>query len=201
MPQVATFQDYACPWCYLGRARLKRALEGTDAVVKVLHFPLAADTPPEGRDMRAYLHARGYDVDAAVARLRHLLAAEGLPYRDATKEFRGWNTRRAQELAVWAVAQPGGEAIHDALFHAYHVEGLNLSDDDVLAQIAASIGLDPEAAESALLSGAFTSEVDRHWALGAKLGVQSVPTFVVGGRGLVGAQPAESLRELVLGAA
>lgn len=197
MRTVAMFTDYACPWCYLGRARLKAAIRGTDATIRVLHFPLAADTPPEGRDLRAYLEGRGYDVDAAVARLRDLLAAEGMPYRTRTDSMRGWNTRKAQELAVWAEAQPGGAAIHDALFHAYQVEGANVSDVDVLAGIAEAVGLDATEARRVIEAGEAGLEVDRHWALGGKLGVTSVPTFVMGGRGLVGAQDVVTLRRFV----
>lgn len=199
MATVAMFSDYACPWCYLGRARLKAAIAGTDTVIKVLHFPLASDTPHEGRDLRAHFEARGYDIDAATERLRALLAAEGMPFRPPEARLWGWNTRRAQELAVWAEPQRGGAAIHDALFRAYQVDGLNLHDDEVLVGVAASIGLDADAAEAALLSGAYVSEVDRHWALGERLGVKSVPTFVVGSRGLVGAQDTAALYRFVFG--
>lgn len=198
MTTVALFADFACPWCYLGRARLKRAIEGLDATVKVVHFPLSADTPPEGRDLRAILAARGIDVDAATDGLRKLLAAEGLAFRPATHDLRGYDTRKAQELALWAETQPGGATVlHDALFHAVHVDGRNVSDDAVLVDIARSVGLDGEQAEAAILSGAFALELDRHWTLGARLGVRSVPTFVIGSRGLVGAQEVDTLRTFV----
>lgn len=197
MTTVAMFTDYACPWCYLGRARLKAAIAGTDAVIKVLHFPLASDTPAEGRAMRPYLKSRGYDVDAAVAKLRDLLAVEGLPYLADASRMWGWNTRKAQELAAWAESKPGGSGVHDRLFHAYQVENVNVSDPEVLVGLAVELGLDGDEAREVLTTGAWGVEVDRHWALGAKIGVRSVPTFVVGGQGLVGAQPVEALQRLL----
>lgn len=194
---VLVFSDYACPWCYLGVNRLKRALEGTGRTAQIVHFPLAPDTPFEGRDVRAYLAGKGIDVDAAVALMEGLLRAEGLPYDTDLDRKRAWNTRRAQQLAVWAVSQPGGEAIHDVLFRAYHVDNVNLYDADVLVGLAEEVGLDGEAARAAIDAEAIVQAVDQHWAAARRVGVSAVPTFVAGGRGVQGAQEVEVLRQLV----
>ena len=100
MPKaVHVFSDYACPWCYLGLARLRQAAEDEPVDVVLLPFPLSPDTPEEGRELRPYLEARGMDVDAARARLGALLADTGLAWNTGEEVF-SYNTSRAQELAV-----------------------------------------------------------------------------------------------------
>lgn len=199
MTTVHVFSDYACPWCYLGLKRLERAVEGAQVQVQVVHFPLAPDVPPEGRDVRAYLESRGVDVQAAWTRLNGLLQAEGLPWR-ALDGSRSYSTRLAQELACWAIGQPGGERIHAALFHAYQVEQRNLSDVEQLVAVAASIGLDAEQARRVVEQRTERETVDEHWRLAREVGVTGVPTYVADGRGVVGAQEVSTLRRLIAGA-
>ncbi|MEL6349449.1 MAG: DsbA family protein, partial [Myxococcota bacterium] len=82
---VIVFTDYACPWCYLGWARLKSVMADPAKEARIVHFPLSPDTPEEGRDAMTFLSARGINVAEAAARLAGMLAAEGLPFpRDYT---------------------------------------------------------------------------------------------------------------------
>jgi len=199
---ILMFSDYACPWCYLGRARLGQALAGDDRPAVIRPFPLSPDTPPEGRDLEAYLRAKGISADAAVARLAPLLAAEGLPYPTELAGRRVWNTRRAQELALWAEQQGDPaklEALHDRLFRAYQVENLDVYDLDVLAQLADEVGLDGALGRAAVEQGEFAAERERWWQTATRAGIRGVPTYVVDGRGVVGAQPVEVLREFLNG--
>lgn len=197
MKQLAVFSDYACPWCYLARARLKRALAGRDVRVRLLHFPLAPDTPDQGRPLGPYLASKGHDPYAAVGYVTGLLAQERLPYVGDVDRMVAYPTRRAQELAVWAESQGAVDALHDALFHAYQVDNRNLGDVDVLAELAVSVGLDGSAARRAVTSGAWAAEVERHHALAAQFGVRSVPTWLSGERVVVGTQSVEVLASLV----
>ena len=66
------------------------------------------------------------------ARMRGLMAQEGLPYGERTHTF---NSRLAQELGAWAVTQADGEGIHEALFQAYFVAGKNIGDIDILVEL------------------------------------------------------------------
>jgi predicted DsbA family dithiol-disulfide isomerase len=122
------------------------------------------------------------------------MEAEGLPYGDRRMTY---NSRLAQELGKWADTQPGGEAIHDALFRAYFVDGLNIGDADVLLKIAKSIGLPEEGAREVLEKRTFKDAVDADWDKSRQYGVTGVPTFVAGQRGVVGAQPYETLVQLI----
>jgi predicted DsbA family dithiol-disulfide isomerase len=124
--------------------------------------------------------------------------AEGLPYGDRTMTY---NSRLAQELGKWADTQPGGDALHDALFRAYFVEGRDISDSAVLLEIASDVGLPAAGARDVLERRTFKDAVDADWKLSREYGITGVPTFVVGRQGVVGAQPYEALEQLVLKAA
>ena len=162
--------------------------------VKWVHFPLHPDTPQEGRSLEDMFAGRGYDIPKMQAQMRARMAAEGLPYGDRSMTF---NSRLAQELGKWADEQPGGEAIHDALFKAYFVDGKNIGDAEVLVELARSVGLPADQAREVIEKRSYQAAVDADWAKSHQYGVTGVPTFVAGGQGVVGAQPYEALEQLV----
>jgi predicted DsbA family dithiol-disulfide isomerase len=192
--EIEVFSDYVCPWCYLGSARVARLQKEHGVRVKFVHFPLHPETPPEGKSLEALFAGRGYDIPKMQAQMRARMAAEGLPYGDRKMTF---NSRLAQELASWAVSEPGGEPIHDALFRAYFVDGKNIGDPAVLVQIAKQLGLDESKAREVIEKRTHKAAVDADWEKSREYGVTGVPTYVVGDRGVVGAQPYEALEELV----
>jgi predicted DsbA family dithiol-disulfide isomerase len=191
---LEVFNDYVCPWCYLGSARVARLKKEHGVQVKFVHFPLHPETPAEGKSLDELFAGRGYDIAKMQAQMRARMAAEGLPYGDRKMTY---NSRLAQELGKWAETQAGGEAIHDALFRAYFVDGRNIGDFDVLVQVAESIGLDGAKARDVLATRSFKAAVDADWDKSRAYGVTGVPTYVTGGRGVVGAQPYEALEDLV----
>lgn len=138
---------------------------------------------------------RNIDVEASQARMRDLMAQEGLPYGQRTKTF---NSRLAQELGKWAETQSHGEAFHDATFRAYFVEGKNIGKLDMLVEIAEAVGLPGSEARQVLESRRFKPAVDADWQRSRAYGITGVPTFVADGRGVVGAQPYEVLEHLVV---
>jgi predicted DsbA family dithiol-disulfide isomerase len=143
------------------------------------------------------LFGSGFDVAAAHRRMAALMEAEGLPYAPRPRTMT-YNSRLAQELAAWAVELPGGARIHDALFHAYFVDGVNLAEAEVLTDIAARAGLDPAATGEVVEQRTHKSVVDQDWERSRRLGVTGVPTFVMNGRAVVGARPYEMLEKLVV---
>jgi len=124
------------------------------------------------------------------------MAEAGLLYGKRTHTY---NSRLAQELAVWAEPQAGA-TIHEALFQAYFVDGQNLGSKDVLLAAVRKIGLSIEEADLVLNDRKFRDQVDRDWALSRQYQITGVPTFVADGRGVSGAQPYETLEQLVIAA-
>ena len=135
--------------------------------VEWVHFPLHPETPAEGRALADLFAGRNVD------------------------------SRLAQELGKWADTEPGGEAIHDALFRAYFVEARDISRPEVLLEIAEQVGLPVDRAREVLEERTFKAAVDEDWKLARQYRITGVPTFVAGGYGVVGAQPYETLEELV----
>jgi predicted DsbA family dithiol-disulfide isomerase len=174
--------------------RIERLRKEHGVRVKWVHFPLHPDTPQAGRSLEEMFAGRGYDIPKMQAQMRARMQAEGLPYGTRTMTY---NSRLAQELGAWADGQPGGEAIHDALFRAYFVDARNIGDPDVLVEIAASVGLPAAQAREVLENRTHKAAIDADWEKSRRYGVTGVPTFVIGTRGVVGAQPYEALEELV----
>lgn len=164
--------------------------------MRFTQFPLHPDTPDHGLTLEALFAGRAFDVEAAQLRMAALMAAEGLPFGKRTMTY---NSRLAQELGKWGELQPPGETVHHALFEAYFVDGVNLAHVDALVQVAVSVGLPPDEASRILAERSFRAEVDADWDRARSYGVTGVPTFVVGDRALVGAQPYEMLEQLVGG--
>ncbi len=174
--------------------RTKRLTKAYELRIRYTHFPLHPDTPPSGRTLEDLFANRRAELEAMRARLPLVMAREGLDYGDRSMTY---NSRLAQELATWAETQPGDTDIHQVLFRAYFVECLNLSDVDVLRDLAVDAGLSGDEARDILTNRRFRGAVDRDWNRSMELGVTAVPTYVVGNRALVGAQPYEMLERLV----
>jgi predicted DsbA family dithiol-disulfide isomerase len=174
--------------------RIERLRKEHGVRVKWIHFPLHPETPAEGRSLEDLFAGRGYDIPKMQAQMRARMQAEGLPYGTRTMTY---NSRLAQELAAWADTQPGGEAIHDAMFRAYFVDAKNIGDPDVLVEVAASVGLPPDQAREVIEKRTHQAEIDADWEKSRRYGVTGVPTFVIGNQGVVGAQPYEVLEQLV----
>jgi len=173
--------------------RIEKLKREQNVRVKWVHFPLHPETPQEGRSLADLFAGRGYDIPKMQAQMRARMQAEGLPYGNRSMTY---NSRLAQELGAWADTMPGGEAIHDALFRAYFVDGLDIGDPEVLVTIAAKVGLPADKAREVLEKRSFKDAVDADWAKSRQYGVTGVPTFVAGGYGVVGAQPYEALERL-----
>ena len=174
--------------------RIEKLKQAFEVETKLVHFPLHPETPLEGRSMAELYAGRNVDPEAMYARMKGLMDAEGLPYGRRTHTY---NSRLAQELGKWADTQPGGEALHDALYRAYFVDNRNIGDPEILVEIAQSVGLPADEARAVLTERRFKDAVDADWAKSHAYGVTGVPTFVAARYGVVGAQPYEVLAELL----
>ena len=174
--------------------RIEKLKQTFEIDATLVHFPLHPETPKEGRSMAELYAGRNVDPEAMYVRMKGLMDAEGLPYGRRTHTY---NSRLAQELGKWADTQPGGEALHDALYKGYFVDARNIGDPEILVELAASVGLSPEEARVVLAERRFKDAVDADWAKSHQYGVTGVPTFVADRYGVVGAQPYEALERLL----
>jgi len=158
------------------------------------YFPLHPDTPSEGRSLADLFAGREAAFADMAQRLAGHMKAEGLEYGERTFTY---NSRLAQELAAWGDGLGATDALHDALFRAYFVDDLNLSDPDVLAAAAGSSGLDEREARAVVEERRFREVIEAQWQASTQMGVSGVPTFAAGGFGVVGAQPYEVLEQLM----
>ena len=174
--------------------RIEKLRTEHNVTIEWVHFPLHPETPAEGQSLDDLFRGRNVDRKAMHAQMKARMDAEGLPYGERSMTY---NSRIAQELGKWADTQPGGEAIHDALFRAYFVEARDISQPAVLLDIVKAVGLPVDAARQVIEQRTFKDAVDADWKLSREYGITGVPTFVAGRYGVVGAQPYEALEALV----
>jgi predicted DsbA family dithiol-disulfide isomerase len=158
---------------------------------------LHPETPEEGRSLEELFAGRGIDLAAAMEKLKSVAYECNLPWGARTRTY---NSRRAQELGKWAESVDKGDEYHTAVFQAYFADGLNIGKVSVLAQLAESLGLGARRAEEILSRGTFKAEVDQDWKYSRASSITAVPTFLVGKRVAIGAQPYHVLEELVTAA-
>ena len=165
-----------------------------DLEVRWRAFPLHPETPEEGLTLEELFAGRDIHVPAVLARLKKVAGELGLPWGDRTKTY---NSRQAQELGKWAEEKGKGDEFHHAVFRAYFVEGKNIAKKEVLSDLASRVGLVKEEAFEILEKRSFKADVDKDWRLSREWGITAVPTFVINGERLVGAQPYGVLEEFV----
>lgn len=147
--------------------------------------------------LEALFAGQPVDIPSMLDRLRQVARELDLPFGERKMTF---NSRLAQEMGKWAQDQGRGDAFHQAVFLAYFQRGENIARPPVLIQICSAVGLDPAAAKAALDQRSYRQAVDLDWQRSRQMGVTAVPTFVLGGQRLVGAQSYAALEGMVLSA-
>jgi predicted DsbA family dithiol-disulfide isomerase len=199
---VDVVSDVICPWCFLGKRRLDKAISLlSDIEVEVNWRPFFIDTTitAEGMSRRTYLENK-FGTERLKTLHDPILAAgkaDGVPYA-FDKITRTPNTLDAHRLIRWSHLVGKQHDVAERLFMAYFSLGLDIGDRAVLAGIAGEAGMD-EAGISAKFESdtdvdAVTAEVERAY----RMGVTGVPCFIFAQKqGLMGAQPAEVLAEAI----
>jgi predicted DsbA family dithiol-disulfide isomerase len=196
------FSDPVCPWCYIGKANLDRAMEqiGDHPFRIEWHpFQLNPDLPAGGVDRRDYLEAKfGGKMNAAraYAQVMEAGAAAGLDINIDRIE-RQPNTLDAHRLIHWAGLEGRQNAIITALFRAYFRDGQDIGDLAVLSALADAAGMDAAMTARLLASDADRDDIAARDADARRKGVRAVPTFLVARQYVVsGAQPPELWRQV-----
>lgn len=200
---IETYADLICPWCYIGKRRLARALADRPRVQVDLRwqpFQLNPDMAAGGMERSAYLAAKFGGTERA--RQIHLVVEEtaerdGLPLR-LDRIRRTPNSFDGHRLIRIAARHGLGDRMADALFHAYFVDGLDIGDRDTLAATAGGLGFDVAEIKSLLSGDAETAAVFNADATARQLGLQAVPCYVFNRRyALSGAQEPASFLPLL----
>jgi predicted DsbA family dithiol-disulfide isomerase len=201
--QIDIVSDTICPWCFIGKRRLERALElRSDIAFEVNWRPYRLDptVPKQGMERKAYLRAKfgdGPEVSQRGEAIRVLGESEGIAF-DFSRIARTPNTTDSHRLIRWAGTAGIQDAMVEALFSAYFEEGRDIGDPAVLELIAAQIGMDGDLVRELLDQGADRELVEREDALAHKLGIQGVPTFIFANKYLAsGAQDPEALLSII----
>jgi predicted DsbA family dithiol-disulfide isomerase len=201
MIRIDIVSDAICPWCFIGKRRLERALatEAQDGVVVGWRpFQLNPDMPAEGMDRKEYLRLK-FGEESGGERYKHVIAAgleEGIPF-DFGAMRRTPNTIAAHRLIRRAEAEGTQDATVEALFQAYFTRGADIGDLDTLADVAASVGADRDAVRDFLAGDEGEAEVRAEDAFARRVGIQGVPCFVIERKyAISGAQPPEAFAEI-----
>jgi predicted DsbA family dithiol-disulfide isomerase len=196
--------DVMCPWCYIGKRRLEKALAATpDHMTDVRWRPyqLDATIPVEGMDRQEYLNRKfggPEGVKQVYDPVRAAGEAEDIPFNfEGIK--RSPNTLNAHRVIRWAQTTGHQDDVVERLFQLYFLEGADLTDHTVLIDAAWSVGMEKELVERLLNSDADVAETREEIALAQKMGVTGVPTFIVGNKyAVVGAQGADILAKAIV---
>ena len=204
--------DFVCPWCFLGKVRLDRALADLkasrpdiDVRINWLPFFLNPDTPPAGEPYRAFLEAKfggPIKAEAVLDTVREAAAGDGLQYAFERIQTRP-NTLAAHRLMYRAQAQGQRperiQALAQALFAAHFQEGRDIGDLDTLADIAAACGERREAVREWLAGRGEVDKVKRMAEGVRRQGIEGVPFFILNRKmALSGAQSAAVLGAAIL---
>jgi predicted DsbA family dithiol-disulfide isomerase len=199
---VDVISDVVCPWCYLGKRRLERAIKllpELEFSVRWHPFQLDPTIPPGGIERRDYLTRKFGSLDAIAATHANLTALgerEGIVFRfDAIT--RAPNTVDAHRLIRWAGVAGLTEVTVERVFRSYFADGIDVGDRSVLARLAADLGM-PGDIGTRLASEEDESEVAAEIEEAYRMGVSGVPCFIIDRRSaVVGAHPPETLVEAI----
>lgn len=204
--RLTVVSDTMCPWCYIGKRRLEKALAlvpDVPVAVSWRPFQLDATIPQDGMDRHTYL-IRKFGAGGAVrvyARIEEAGRQEGIPFA-FERIARSPNTIDSHRLLHWAEAADVQDAMAERLFALFFTEGADIGNRDVLAQAAHDCGMDGAAVRARLDTDDAKSLVYRQIADVQEVGIDGVPCFVVNGSTyLPGAQPPDVIAHAILSAA
>ncbi|MFQ1702747.1 DsbA family protein [Loktanella agnita] len=203
MVKLDIISDPICPWCYIGKTNLDKALEqfpDHPFTVEWHPFQLNPDMPAGGMDRRAYLEGKFGGKEGAVQAyapvVEHAEKSGALINFDKIEKTP--NTIDAHRLIHWAGIEHRQSFVVDLLFKAYFVDGRDIGSHEVLADIADTAEMDAAMVTKLLASDADTADIQARDAHSRKMGVTSVPTFIVANQHAVpGAQPPETWVKII----
>ena len=205
--KITYWSDFACPYCYIGEARLKKAiaeiseLKNVEVEMKAFQLDPTAEAHATGDTQNRFAKKYGIsfaDAGKQISAISEMGIAEGLDFKYATTLFT--NTMDAHRLTK--LAQSKGDAqlterVIEALFRAYFTDNKELADKTLLQKIGEDCGLDREEVADVLNSDRYRDEVLLDEREAARYGIHAVPFFVVGQYGISGAQSVAGMKATI----
>lgn len=200
--QIDIISDAVCPWCFIGKRRLEKALaERPDVQVEInwRPFQLNPDMPAGGMERADYIATKFGSPERAKQIYANITAAgaeEGLDFA-YDRVRRTPNTLDAHRLIRWAEGAGVQDKVVELLFKRYFEQGGDIGDHETLVAVAAEAGMDGAVVGELLASDADLEAVKAEDAYARKLGIQGVPCFIIDRRYAVsGAQEPEAFIEI-----
>jgi predicted DsbA family dithiol-disulfide isomerase len=201
--QIDIVSDTVCPWCFIGKRRIARAIAMRPEMTFDVHwrpYRLDPTIPPEGVDRRAYLKAKFGDSPRSAEMgeiIRKEGTGEGIAFHFDRIE-RSPNTLDSHRVIRWAASAGVQDDLVERMFDAYFVHGRNIGDRAVLAEIAAGAGMDSNLVADLLDKGADQDIVEKEDLLAHEMGISGVPTFIFENRYMIsGAREPEILVRII----
>ena len=183
---IDVVSDVVCPWCFIGKRRIEKAIAlRPDVAVELRFHPYFLNDwiPREGISREQYLTTKFGSVERYKGIAQRVVAAaaeEGLVYALDTIS-RQPNTTDCHRLILWADKLGNGAAMKQHLMELYFTQGADLTDRDVLAQAGADCGLDREETAKRLATDEDVEAVARQAQAAKEAGIDGVPCFIFGG--------------------
>ncbi len=203
---IDIISDVVCPWCFVGKRRMEAALRlyrergGAEPKLTWHPFQLNPDMPPEGVDRDEYVR-RKFGAERAgqvYGRITAVGGEVGIPF-DFAKVTRQPNTLAAHSLIALAIDAGKQDAVVEAFFRAFFLEGRDLTSAETLAEVAVGAGLDAGDVKAFLGSADARAHIEAEDKQAREIGVEGVPFFIFNRRLAVsGAQAPEVLLEAML---
>ena len=201
--RIDVISDVVCPWCFIGKRRLEKAVALNPQIPVEVHWRpyfLNDWIPREGIPREQYLTTKFGSPErykGIAQRVSAAASAEGLTYA-MDKISRQPNTLDAHRLIRWADGIGKAAEMKQTLINLYFTEGADLTDHSVLVKAAAAVGLDADTIRNDLASDKDVAEVESEAISAKEAGIEGVPCFIFGGKFAVsGAQAPEHLAEAI----
>lgn len=203
--KIDVVSDVVCPWCYIGKRRLEKAIDQLkgqiDVEVEFHPFELNPDMPKEGKSQKEHLTHKFGGVDRykqITSNVTKVAAEEGLKFNFDKQEVSP-NTRDAHRIIRYAKSEGKQAVVKEAFLKAYFEEGIDLSKKENLLAIATKSGLKTTNVSSLLNSDEGIVEIELEERMHAQHGISGVPFFIINNKyGVSGAQPSEVFQKALL---
>ena len=203
--KIEIWSDYACPYCYIGKRRLEKALENfsdrEDIDISFKSFELDPSASYKTTTKTRERISEKYRINLEKAQqmidsITEYAKRVGLDYNYGTTRYT--NTFDAHRIAKYAETKGKGIEISEKLLHAYFTENKQMSDQKVLTDIATEIGLDKLGVEDVLKDKKFAEDVRNDEYEASRLGIHAVPFFLINEKySISGAQPSKVFKKAI----